>query len=151
MATKTNQVPTSTLLAALGRDDTSRVRRAIGPLGLSTQQFIALSQLRLLGEASQTELADAAGIDRSNFGTIANDLCERGFVVRDRHERDRRRYVLRLSSSGEQLLRRCDGVIDAANDDLLGPLDDAQRAQLHALLRLLADGVELCPSDEDAV
>jgi DNA-binding MarR family transcriptional regulator len=150
MQTTSHQVPTSTLLAALGRDATARVRRAIGPLGVGAQQFLVLSQLRVLGQASQAELADAAGIDRSNLATIAHDLCERGFVVRTRHERDRRRYVLRLSTSGEQLLRRSNDAIDAANDELFSPLDETQRTQLHALLRALADGVDLCPSDEDA-
>ena len=148
MRTAKNEVPTSTLLAALGRDATARVRRAMGPLGLGGQQFLVLSQLRVLGEVSQAELADAAGIDRSNLATIASDLCDRGFIVRSRHERDRRRYVLRLSAAGERLLRRSDAAIDAAENDLLSPLNKAQRDQLHALLRVLADGVELCPSDD---
>ena len=38
----------------------------------------------------------------------------------------------------------------AAEDDLLTPLDDGQREQLHTLLRRLADGVELCPTADDA-
>lgn len=118
------------------------------PLGLGGQQFLVLSQLRVLGQASQAELADAAGIDRSNLATIASDLCERGFLVRSRHEHDRRRYVLRLSASAERLLQRSDAAIDAAEKELLSPLNKAQRHQLHALLRALADGVELCPSED---
>ena len=143
------QVPMSTLLAALGRDATARVRRATRPLGLAAQQFLVLTQLRALGQASQAELADAAGIDRSNMATIANELCDRELVVRTRHELDRRRYVLRLSAAGERLIRRTDGAIAAAEDDLLSPLDEPHRAQLHALLRKLADGVDLCPSGDD--
>src|SRR4051812_20578692 len=114
MQTSPEQVPMSTLMAALGRDATARVRRAMRPLGLGAQEFHVLSQLRVLGEASQAELADASGIDRSNLATIANELCGRGLVARTRHDLDRRRYVLRLSSSGERLLRRTDGAIDAA-------------------------------------
>ena len=91
MAT-TFEVSMSTLLAALGRDSTARVRRAIRPLGLGAQQFLVLSQLRVLGEASQAELADAAGVDRSNLATLVNELCDRGLVARTRHELDRRRW-----------------------------------------------------------
>jgi len=148
MAT-TFEVSMSTLLAALGRDATARVRRAIRPLGLGAQQFLVLSQLRVLGEASQAELADAAGVDRSNLATLVNELCDRGLVARTRHELDRRRYVLRLSTTGERLLRRTDGAVAAAEDDLLSPLDETRRAQLYALLRQLADGVDLCPSGDD--
>ena len=134
----------STLLAGLGRDATARVRRAIRPLGLGAQQFLVLEQLQRLGQASQAELADALGIDRSNLAAIAADLCDRGLAERTRDEGDRRRYVLRPSPAGERLLRRADGLIAAVQDDLLAPLDDRERERLYALLRRLADGVELC-------
>ena len=149
MEATTDHVPMSTLLAALGRDATARVRRAIRPLGLGAQQFLLLSQLRVLGESSQAELADAAGIDRSNLATLVNELCDLQLVTRKRHELDRRRYVLRLSAAGTRLLRRTDGAIAAAEDDLLAALDEPERTQLYALLRQLADGVELCPTGDD--
>jgi DNA-binding MarR family transcriptional regulator len=145
------QVPMSTLLAGLGREATARVRRAMRPLGLGAQQFLVLKQLQVLGQTSQAELADALAIDPSNLAAIAADLSARDLVERTRHEVDRRRYVLRLSPTGEQLLRRTEGAMGAAESDLLAPLDQAQREQLYALLRRLADGVELCPTpDHDA-
>jgi DNA-binding MarR family transcriptional regulator len=150
-ATAPEQVPVSTLLAGLGRDATARVRRAMRPLGLGAQQFLVLKQLQVLGQTSQAELADALAIDPSNLATIAADLCDRELVERTRHDVDRRRYVLRLSRTGEQLLRRTQGAMAAAEADLLAPLDQEQRGQLYTLLRRLADGVELCPTaDHDA-
>jgi DNA-binding MarR family transcriptional regulator len=139
-------VAMSALLAGLGRDATARVRRALRPLGLGAQQYLVLDQLRLLGEPSQAELADALGIDRSNLAAIAADLCDRGLAERTRDEADRRRYVLRLSADGGRLLRRTEGAVATAEDDLLAPLDAEQREELYALLRRLADGVDLCPA-----
>jgi MarR family transcriptional regulator, lower aerobic nicotinate degradation pathway regulator len=141
-----NQVPMSTLLAGLGRDATARVRRAIRPLGLGAQQFLVLKQLQVLGETSQAELADAVGIDRSNLASIASALCDRDLVERTRHDTDRRRYVLTLTRPGAQLVRRAERAIADAEEDLLTPLDDEQRERLYALLRRLADGVDLCPA-----
>ena len=140
----TEQLPASTLLAGLGREATARVRRALRPLGIGAQEFQVLKQLQALGEPSQAELADAAGIDRSNFATIVAGLCDRELVERTRDQRDRRRYVLRLSRAGKRLLARTDGAIAAAEADLLGPLDREQREQLYGLLRRLADGVDVC-------
>jgi DNA-binding MarR family transcriptional regulator len=139
-------VAMSALLAGLGRDATARVRRALRPLGLGAQQYLVLDQLRMLGAPSQAELADALGIDRSNLAAIAADLCDRGLAERTRDDADRRRYVLRLSPDGERLLHRTQGAVAAAEDDLLAPLDAAQREELYALLRRLADGVDLCPA-----
>jgi hypothetical protein len=44
-------------------------------------------------------------------------------------------------------LRRTDGAVADAEDELLAPLDPEQREQLYALLRQLADGVDLCRID----
>lgn len=136
------------LLAGLGRESTARVRRALRPLGLGAQQFQVLKQLEALGEPSQAELADAAGIDRSNLATIAGELCGHGLVERARDAHDRRRYVLRLSAGGARLLRRTDSAIALAEDDLLAPLDAAQREQLYGLLRRVADGIDVCPAGD---
>ena len=144
-----DRVQMSTLLAGLGRDVTARVRRAMRPLGLGAQQFLVLQQLQALGQTSQSELADALGIDRSNLATLVADLCDRDLVERTRDDADRRRYVLRLSRSGQTLLGRTEGAIASAEEDLLAPLDQDQREQLHALLRRLADRVELCPTADD--
>jgi DNA-binding MarR family transcriptional regulator len=149
MARAPEQVPISALLAALGREATARVRRAMRPLGLGAQQFLVLKQIQVLGQTSQAELADALAIDPSNLATIAADLCDRDLAVRTRDEVDRRRYVLRLSPTGERLLRDTEGAITDAEAQLLAALDQEQRDQLSSLLRRLADGVELCPTAED--
>jgi MarR family transcriptional regulator, lower aerobic nicotinate degradation pathway regulator len=150
-ATTAERVPISTLLAGLGREATARVRRAMRPLGLGAQQFLVMKQLQRLGQTSQAELADTLAIDPSNLAAIAADLAGRDLVQRTRHDVDRRRYVLRLTPAGEQLLSRTEGAMAAAEADLLAPLDHEQREQLYALLRWLADGVEFCPTaDPDA-
>jgi DNA-binding MarR family transcriptional regulator len=150
-ATTPERVPMSTLLAGLGRDATARVRRAMRPLGLGAQQFVVMKQLQRLGQTSQAALADALAIDPSNLAAIAADLADRDLVQRTRDDVDRRRYVLRLTPDGEQLLSRTEGAMAAAEADLVAPLDDAQREQLYALLRRLADGVDFCPTaDHDA-
>jgi DNA-binding MarR family transcriptional regulator len=147
--TTPEQVPMSALLAGLGRETTARMRRAMRPLGLAAQQALILKQLQVLGQTSQAELADALAIDPSNLAAIAAGLADRDLVERTRHDVDRRRYVLRLSRAGEQLLRRTEGAIAAAEADLLAPLDPEQRDQLYTLLRRLADGVAFCPAADD--
>jgi DNA-binding MarR family transcriptional regulator len=146
--TASEQLPMSTLLTGLGRDMTARVRRVLRPLDLGVQQFLVLKQLEALRKASQAELADAAGIDRSNLATIAAELCERDLVQRTRDTDDRRRYVLRLSAAGARLLDRTDGAITAAEDELLAALDPDQHEQLYNLLRRVANGVDLCPTGD---
>jgi DNA-binding MarR family transcriptional regulator len=140
------EIPMASLLSGLGREVTARVRRAMRPLGLGAQEFLVLKQLQALGQASQATLADALAIDPSNLAAICGTLSDRVLVERARDDADRRRYVLSLSSDGERLLRQTEGAIVAAERDLLAPLEPRQRDELYALLRRVADGVQLCPT-----
>jgi MarR family transcriptional regulator, lower aerobic nicotinate degradation pathway regulator len=139
----------STLLAGLGREVTARVRRAIRPLGLGAQQYLILSQLDQLGQTSQAELAAALGLDPSNLATIAGELVDLGLIDRARNSADRRRYALSLTPPGEKALAKADDAIAATERDLLGPLSDTQTRQLRALLRRVADRIDLCPAADD--
>jgi DNA-binding MarR family transcriptional regulator len=139
----------STLLAGLGRETTARVRRAIRPLGLGAQQYLVLSQLRELGHTSQAELAAALGLDPSNLATTAGELVDRGLVDRCRDDADRRRYALTLTAAGAELCARAAEAIRETEHELLAALDDEQVSQLSALLRRVADGVDLCPAADD--
>jgi DNA-binding MarR family transcriptional regulator len=139
----------STLLAGLGREVTARVRRAIRPLGLGAQQYLILSQLDQLGQTSQAELAAALGLDPSNLATIAGELVDLGLIDRARNSADRRRYALRLTPPGEKALAKADDAIAATERDLLGALSDTQTRQLRALLRRVADRIDLCPAADN--
>jgi DNA-binding MarR family transcriptional regulator len=139
----------STLLAGLGRDATARVRRAIRPLGLGAQQYLVLSQLRDLGHTSQVELAAALGLDPSNLATTAGELVDRGLVDRCRDEADRRRYALTLTADGAELMAQAAEAIRETERELLAALDGDQVSQLSALLRRVADGIDLCPAADD--
>jgi len=139
----------STILAALGRDATARVRRAIRPLGVGAQHYLVLTQLRDLGHASQAALAAALALDPSNLASTIADLVDRDLVDRCRDDTDRRRYAVALSPAGAELLRKADDAIAESEHDLLAALAPEQQDQLHALLRRVADGIDLCPTAGD--
>jgi DNA-binding MarR family transcriptional regulator len=142
------RTPYGVLLARLGQDATARFRRALRPLGLSAQQFIVLKQLEAIGSTSQAALADALGVDYSNLATVAGELCDKDLISRVREECDRRRYALDLTEEGRRLLADADRAIDSGENDMLWTLDENERAELWALLRRVADSLELCPGSE---
>jgi DNA-binding MarR family transcriptional regulator len=136
----------STILASLGRDATARVRRATRPLGLGAQEYLVLTQLRDLGPSSQVELATALGLDPSNLASAIAELVDRHLVDRCRTDQDRRRYSVGLAPSGAQLLAQADAAIAESEAELVAGLSAAERDQLHALLRRVANGVDHCPA-----
>jgi DNA-binding MarR family transcriptional regulator len=142
-------VELTTILAGLGRDATVRVRRAIRPLNLGAQHYLVLAQLRELGHASQAELATALALDPSNLASTVAELVDRRLVDRCRDEQDRRRYAVGISAAGRELVEQADQAIAVTERELLNSLDTAGRDQLFALLRRVADGVDLCPAATD--
>jgi DNA-binding MarR family transcriptional regulator len=139
----------SSILAALGRDATARVRRAIRPLGITAHQYLVLTQLADLGLTSQTALASALGLDPSNLATTMSELLDRGLVDRCRDNADRRRYAVTLTPVGTKVLRKADTAIATSELDLLAALEPGQQDQLHTLLRRIANGIALCPTTGD--
>src|SRR5262249_42339159 len=95
------------------------------------------------------ELAGALGLDPSNLASVAGELVDRGLVDRCRDDTDRRRYTLTLTPTGTTLLARAGEAIGATEDELLASLQDAEVGHLLALLRRLADGIDLCPAADD--
>jgi hypothetical protein len=66
--------------------------------------------------------AISASRRRSGCGASSDSTFDAIWAAsRARHEVDRRRYALRLSPTGEQLLTRTEGAIAAAEADLLAP------------------------------
>jgi DNA-binding MarR family transcriptional regulator len=97
-----------------------------------------LISLRELGPASQATLSRRAGIYRSDLVAVINELAEDGHVERSPDPEDRRRNVITITEAGRHHLRRLDRLLTTIQDDLLAPLNPAERDQLiHLLTRLL--------------
>ncbi|WP_277441024.1 MarR family transcriptional regulator [Streptomyces sp. SPB162] len=101
--------------------------------------FVVLVALTEAGPASQSALSTRTGIFRSDMVAVINDLADRGLVERAPDPDDRRRNVITVTARGRAYLRRLDDIIDTAQEDLLAPLNEAERGQLTSLLTRLLD------------
>jgi DNA-binding MarR family transcriptional regulator len=72
---------------------------------------------------------------------VLADLERAGLVTRERDAADRRRNVVAVTAAAAPALERLDARVAAAQEELLGALDGAEREQLlNALARLVAGG-----------
>jgi DNA-binding MarR family transcriptional regulator len=101
-------------------------------MGMSVRHFMALHSIPR--ELPQQQLADALCIDANNTVILLNELEGLGWVVRERDPGDRRRHVVRITDAGRAAYDRALAARDGIEDDVLGPLDDDERQQLHDLL-----------------
>ncbi|MHB8691705.1 MAG: MarR family winged helix-turn-helix transcriptional regulator [Solirubrobacteraceae bacterium] len=129
---------TGFLLSKMGTVAQRRFTVRIATLGLNTRMWGALNVLDAEGAMSQHQLGRCVGIDPSSMVTTIDELEAAGLVERHRHPSDRRAHALHVTDRGRETLGEGRKLARAAQDELLAPLDAAEREQLHALLLRLA-------------
>jgi DNA-binding MarR family transcriptional regulator len=108
---------------------------ALEPLGLRPRHLVALTVLRDHAGSTQQSLSAALQIDRTNLVGLLNELESAGLLERRRTSEDRRRHTVHLTALGSERLAEAESALTAAEDKVLGGLDEAQRESLYLLLQ----------------
>jgi DNA-binding MarR family transcriptional regulator len=129
---------TSFLLKRLGWRVKDRGMEAYEAAGFSPYHHAVLALLDEEPRETQATIADALGYDRSHLVGLLDELEERRLIERRRDPADRRRHLVKLTADGKRELNRLRTISKRVDDEFFAPLDDEQRAALHALLLMLA-------------
>jgi len=108
---------------------------AFATAGSRGYHYRLLAALREYGPASQARLGRRTGIDESDVVAALNELAAGGYVKRTADPEDRRRNIVAITAAGAARLRRLDKVVVQVQDELLRPLNSAERELLIDLLR----------------
>src|SRR5215218_4948480 len=130
---------TAFLLKRLGFAAKEHALEAYERDGLHPYHHAVLAVLDEGSRETQGEIADALAYDRGQLVGLLDELEERGLVERRRDPKDRRRQSVSLTAEGKKTLGRLRGIAGRIEDAFLEPLDDEERAALHALLLRLAE------------
>ncbi|HEX6308310.1 MAG TPA: MarR family transcriptional regulator [Longimicrobiales bacterium] len=116
------------------------MRRALAtllePHGLTGQQYNVLRILRgARPEALPTmEIAERMMEQTPGITRLLDRLDEKGLVMRERCQDDRRQVLCTITPAALSLLEALDRPVSEADEALLGALDDAEVRQLIGLL-----------------
>lgn len=111
--------------------------------------YAVLASLDESGPASQAELARRLGIDRGDLVGVIDRLDDDGLAVRRPDRNDRRRNAITITAAGRRTLADLQHDIEAAQEELLAPLEPAQRKTLVALLQTLVDYHHAAGQEQD--
>lgn len=94
--------------------------------GLTPSQVLLLLALEAHGGASQTQLVEVSGIDRSTLADMVRRMLRSGHLTRRRTREDARAYAVRLTPLGEETVRqyrKAERALSAALHQRVGGLN----------------------------
>jgi DNA-binding MarR family transcriptional regulator len=79
---------------------------ALGRRDITARQAQVLQAISRNEGATQTEIVEATGIDRSTLGPICHRLAGKVLITRRRSRQDTRAVLLKITPEGEEVLKR---------------------------------------------
>jgi len=113
---------------------------AFAPFDIRPAQFSVLTVIERNPGLTQSQVAEALGIKRTNFVGMLDALEARGLTERRPAARDKRSYALYLTAEGGALMRRLKPVLKAHETRMIAKVGEDGRAALIALLQQIAEG-----------
>lgn len=101
-------------------------------------QFSVMARLREEKELSQNQLGRSVCMDAATIKGVVDRLIERGWLVSNRCEKDRRRHNISLSERGQIVIADAVKAGASITKQTLKPLNKTEQEQLLNLLDRLA-------------
>jgi DNA-binding MarR family transcriptional regulator len=111
----------------------------LSELGITPVQYAALQTVANQPGIDQRTLARTIALDASTTGGVVDRLEQRGALERRTAPSDRRARQLWLTADGERLLTEAVPAMLLAQQQILAPLTERQRAEFMRLMRIVVD------------
>ena len=111
---------------------------ALAPFNLSGRELAVLLVIADQPPASQLQVANRMGVDRTTMVALVDELEAKGLVERHRSPQDRRKNIVQLTNAGERCLDGAGRARDEVERDFLAPLGDELGRQFRRALQILA-------------
>jgi DNA-binding MarR family transcriptional regulator len=128
----------SYLVFRLERRIRAHLDEALARHGITTTEYMALSELRLRDGPSSAELARIAFVSPQAMSVVIRDLEQRELVRRQPDSNGGRILRTRLTDKGKATLGRCDRALDEIEAAMLAEIDPTGRKALADILTLCA-------------
>jgi DNA-binding MarR family transcriptional regulator len=133
------------LLTQLGTHAAFEFAKRLATIDLAPPHAGILRAIGASSGLSQQELAKLLSMQPSRLVVLVDELEEKALVERRDSRDDRRVYALQLTAKGRRALEGVTRISLEHDEAICRSLSDAERGQLAALLRRLADDQKLTP------
>jgi DNA-binding MarR family transcriptional regulator len=110
------------LLHRVHQRATELFQEKMAGINLTARQYVVLVTAAQKDGASQQDIIDATGIDRSTVSQIMQTMIRKGLVKRKRTKEDARAYAITLTEHGRDVLKTSESIVTSVDEALLGAL-----------------------------
>jgi DNA-binding MarR family transcriptional regulator len=111
--------------------------QAMGALDVTPAQYSTLTVIERNPGLTQTQVADALGIKKTNFVAMIKELERRGLARREPIPSDKRSFALHLTAKGRALMAKLDETSEAHELHVRQALGAEDYARMFAPLKRL--------------
>ncbi len=109
--------------------------QACKSIDMTPSQYSVLFVLHVEGALDQASIARLTSLDRSNTALVVKILAERRYIEKRRSRDDQRKWEIKVTLAGENILQQCDALAQDSVETLLVPFDETERQHFSALLK----------------
>ena len=111
-------------------------------INLTARQYVVLVTAAENDGASQQDIIDATGIDRSTVSQIMQTMIRKGLVKRKRTKEDARAYAITLTEHGRDVLKTSESIVTGVDEALMGALPSTRaKTFIDNLRSIIAQGL----------
>lgn len=125
-------------LYACAKEIINKYRPFLDPMGLTYTQYIVMMVLWEKGECGVKEIGKALYLDSGTLTPVLKKLEAKGFIRRERSEKDERNLVIRVTAMGKELKKAAVSVPREMGECI--PLSKKEAAELYRLLYKILRG-----------
>lgn len=110
------------LLHRVHQRATELFQEKMGGIDLTARQYVVLVTASQKVGASQQDIIDATGIDRSTVSQIMQTMIRKGLLKRRRTREDARAYAITLTEHGRDVLKASEAIATGVDEALIAAL-----------------------------
>ena len=116
------------LLHRVHQRATELFQQKMAGIDITARQYVVLATVAQNDGASQQDIIDNTGIDRSTVSQIMQTMIRKGLLKRKRTKEDARAYAITVTDQGRDILKASEAIVEGVNEALVAALS-ATRAK----------------------
>ena len=129
------------LIGILYRQSTTYFQKEFKPFGLGHSQGRVLRFIDLNGKVLPKQIAEYYNLDKGSVTSLIKSLEQNGFLEREAHPTDKRRFYLALSPKSKQIMPALNQIFENWSSKLVSDFSDEEKNFLIGSLEKMIDNV----------